>query len=452
MKSILFLTLWGWLIFPSSICTAQNAIIAQIDELVQPYVTTNNYSGTLLVYKNGKILMSKAYGKMNRSYDLDNQLDSRFFLASVSMIFTSAAIMKLADEGKIQLEDPLSKYLPDYKHGNRITIHDMLAQRSGIPRPGHSGNIEYNEITRFSHSAEDLIDYFKDYDLLFEPGTQYKHERSDYIMLARIIEKVSGQSFGAFLREQIFIPLGMSHTAHVDSEVAIIQNVSKGYAIKGVFGFQNAPFLDWSSKTGHASIYSTSEDLLKFAQAILDNELLSRESWSQTLSNHGDNVGYGWFIRPQFNQTCYQMNGRSPGYSSYFGIYPESDLVVVMLSNMYVSLPRTIGEQIAGIALEKDIDPLRLINQKLNEPDVSELLGTYQFGPDFYNPNGKASFNLIKGELIGDWGGLIPVDDGSRKFRKFIYRTFWSDIEFLENEKGEVTSMRFDEYIGVKVD
>lgn len=437
---------------PQSTQNSSVLISEQIDGLINPYVATNNYSGSVAVYKDGKMLLSKAYGKMNRSYDLDNHVDSKFFLASVSMIFTSAAIMKLVDEGKIKLDDPLSKYLPDYKHGSRITIHDMLAQRSGIPRPGNGGNIVYNDITRFAHSTEELIEYFDDYDLLFEPGTEYKHERSDYIMLAKIIEKTSGLSFGEYLRTKIFDPLEMTHTGHFEDETVLVKNLCKGYDIQGVYGVQNAPFLDWSSKTGHASIFSTSEDLVKFARAYLDRDLLSSRSWSQIFTNHGDDVGYGWFIRPQYDYTCYQMNGRSPGFSSFLGIYPESDLIVVMLSNMYIGLPRTIGEHIAGIVLEEEFSPLILSSKKFEEEEVADIVGTYQFGPDFYNPNGKVNIRLENGEIVGNWGGLIPVENESGQFRKFIYRRFWSDIEFLENYQGQVVKMSFDEFIGEKVE
>ncbi|WP_222983693.1 serine hydrolase domain-containing protein [Flagellimonas meishanensis] len=428
------------------------SIKKEIDLLVAPLVETNNYSGSIMVSRNDSILFQNSYGEMSREYNLKNQPDTKFFLASVSMIFTSAAILKLYEEGKLDLNDTLDKHLPWYKEASKITIHQMLSQRSGIPAIGRENNVDYDSITKFTHDTKALMDYFKEYDLLFNPGSKYNHGRSEYILLAHLIEKLSNKSFGTYLRDEIFEPLGMENSGHFNSEKEIIQNLAKGYAPKDIYDVESAYQIDWSSKTGHASIYSTVSDLQKFAKAILDKKLLSANSWKQILTDHGNNVGYGWFIRDHLNKKRYQMNGRSPGFSSYLAIYPEEGLIVVVLSNNYISLPSNIGMSIAAIIFNEPYQSLNLSRDKLEGYLSKSLVGNYQFDADFYVPNHKLEIKEKEGRLFCEWGPFIPVHDGTSKTLKYIIRTFWSTIEFVENEKGNIVTMMFDEHKGVKID
>lgn len=334
-----FLLLFNSLSFSESLKSGNEGtsddIVDKIDKLITPLVMTNNFAGTVLVIKGGKTIFSKSYGKMDFDNNIDNTSDSKFLLASTSMMFTASAIMKLVDENKISLDDKLSKFFPDFKNGEKISIHYMLTERTGIPR---IGDFTYNRITKHPQTPEKLISYFKDYDLLFEPGEEYNHGRNEYILLASIIEKVSGKSFGVYLKEEIFDPLGMKNTGHFsyDTNESDIVNLSKGWTEVGFIGLKRAPVIHWSAKTGHASIYSTAEDMGKFANAIANRELLSSKSWDAMLTDHyGDSFGYGLFISGshQEGNIKYVMNGRSPGYTSHFAIYPEQkNMIVIMLT------------------------------------------------------------------------------------------------------------------------
>lgn len=422
----------------------------EVDALIKPYVQTNNFSGSIWVSQNAKTIFSKAYGQMNRSYNLPNTIQTKFYLASVSMIFTSAAIMKLVEEKKLSLEDPLSKYLPDYKYGNRISLHNLMSQRSGIPPIGQNKKVDYDSITKFGHTCDKLIDYFKDDDLLFEPNSKYNHGRSDYILLAYIIEKVTGKSFGTYLKETIFDPLKMTNTGHSIGEKKIVPNLAVGYAPVGHYEVENAYQIDWTSKTGHGSIYSTAEDLNKFAIAILNNTFLSKESCQKIFTNYGDQVGYAWFIREHLDKKRFQMNGRSPGFSSYFAIYPDDKLVIVVLSNNYISLPPEIGKQVATLVFKKPITYTKLTMHKLSTTQAIRLTGKYKFDEKFYKPNFEMEISYKEGNLLASWGALIPIDNGKLNFNKFILRDYWSDIEFIENSKGEVEAMLYDGHKGIK--
>lgn len=367
------------------------------------------------------------------------------------MIFTSAAILKLDQDGKLSINDTLSNYFPEYKNAGNMTLHHMLSQRSGIPAIGYDGSINYDSITMLSQSTATLFDYFKDYELLFPPGSKYNHGRSEYILLAAIVERVSGKSFGDFLRDEIFEPLDMHDTGHYRDKQELVENLSVGYTPKDLYDVEPVTPIDWSSKSGHASIYSTSADLRKFGNAILNNNLLNKESWDLIFNDYGNQVGYGWFIRPHLNRTRFQMNGRSPGFSSYFAIYPEEKLSIVVLSNNYISLPANIGMSIAAIVLKEPYEVLNLSNAKISTEIRNKILGKYQFDAKFYVPNYTLEVRSEEGNLICDWGGFIPIDKGELNITNYILRTFWSSIQFIWNESGEIVEMNFDGHRGIKI-
>ena len=431
--------------------SAQEDINLKIDELVAPLVATNNFSGTIAIAKNGEMVMQKEYGEAVREYGVAHEPESKFYLASVSMIFTAAAVMKLRDEGKLKLDDPIGMYFPLYKNGETITIHHMLAQRSGIPAIGYNGSIDYNRMTKFAHSADSLFTYFQDYELLFEPGEKYNHGRSEYILLARLVEKLSGLPFGEYLRQEIFQPLNMNNTGHDPGDNQFIPKMAQGYAPAAAVSIERAPTLNWSSKTGHASIYSTTGDLLKFGKAALEKSILSAESWDKIFTDYGQQVGYGWFIRPHLGRERYQMNGRSPGYSSYLAIYPEEELVLAVLSNMYISLAANIGLDVAAIVLDEPYEPLPLSAEKINREEVAAFLGKYQFGPDFYRPNFLLEISYENGYLSTPWGWMIPVVRDNQSIRAFVLRPFWSYLEFKKDPDKGKWELKFDRFLGTKI-
>ncbi len=242
----------------------------------------------------------------------------------------------------------------------------------------------------------------------------------------------------------------MDNTGHYSGEKEIIKNLAKGYAPKNLYDLESAFQIDWSSKTGHGSIYSTVQDSQKFAQAALEDKLLSKDSWKEVFKNHGDNVGYGWFISKHLNRDLFQMNGRSPGFSSYLGIYPEENLIVIVLSNNYVSLPASVGKSIAAMSMNEPFEGLNLTNKSLNSNFAEKLVGSYKFDEKFYRPNFELEITYEDGHLISDWGGLIPIDNGNDNYKEYILRTYWSSIVFVEDESGNITHMKFDNHKGIK--
>ncbi len=167
----------------------------------------------------------------------------------------------------------------------------------------------------------------------------------------------------------------------------------------------------WSSKTGHASIYSTTGDLHKFAVAIQERKLLSEGAWNKIFTDYGSHWGYGWSVSPQDGYKRHQINGRSPGFSSYFGIYPNENLIVIMLSNIYISLPYFVGPSIAAIAMGENYEQLNLSTDPMATQFANEVIGSYRF-EDFYRPGGAVKISFKDGILYSDGNALIPVKEG----------------------------------------
>ncbi len=354
--------------------SSENEINKKIEEIIDPLVKSNNFSGSVLIKKDGREIFNRSYGLLNREKKIKNSSQTRFFLASVSAMFTAAAAMKLVDEGKLSLDAKVSKFFPDFKHGDKMTIHHLLTERTGIPRIGsQESDVNYTTLTESPQTLDDLIGYFKDYPLEFEPGSRYRHSRSSYILLAKIIELVSGKQFGEYLDKEILKPLGMNNTGHFayKDKYAEIPNLAYGYTQAGVTELELDQQIHWSSKTGHASVYSTAEDLAKFADALLSKKLLSADAWEKLVtSHHGERVGYGWFISPPDARKRYHMSGGSPGFSSYIAVFPDEKLTVIMLSNIRIGVPYFTAPKLASVVFGEPFEKLNLITP----PDVDKKL------------------------------------------------------------------------------
>ena len=428
-------------------------IAKKIDSLIGPLANSSNYSGKVLVQRGAELLFSKSYGFFDIEKQIKHSAQSKFLIGSVSAIFTSAAIMKLVDEGKLSVEDKLSKFLAGFPYGDKVSIHHLLTERSGLPRYG-TGRGHYKQLIQSPHTLEELVGFIKELQLQAEPGNRHIHSGSSFILLARIIEVVSGKGFGEFLKEEIFDPLGMKNTGHYSDKIqhGDIANLSIGYEQAGVTALNRAELIHWSSKIGHASIYSTTEDLHKFANAILNKQLLSAKSWQKMLSPYfGISLGYGISTVDQGSRRLHSRSGGSPGFSSFFAVYPDDDLVIIMLSNIKIHVPYFTVPNIAAIVFNEPYEKLNLKNPPhLDATFAQQFLGEYQFDEHFYNPNGTVTISYKDGLLWSDGAPMLPVLDDQGNIIKFINRRFWSRLEFKSDHTGNISELKFDDYTGTK--
>ncbi|MCI0490680.1 MAG: beta-lactamase family protein [Blastocatellia bacterium] len=278
-------------------------IEARVDAYVKPFIEMRAFSGAILIAKGGRVLLSKGYGMANYELGVPNTPQTRFHIASISKPFTAAAIMILQERGLLKVDDLLTKYIPDYPGGDKITLHHMLTHTSGIQNV--NGFPDYNEKSKFPQTTATIVEMFKNKPLLFEPGEKYSYSNSNYNLLAYIIEKVSGLGYGEFLKQNIFDPLDMRDTAHDGYAGKIIENRASGYAPVGTLGLENAPYLDWTIKTGNGSLYSTVEDLYKWDRALYTEKVLKKSTLEKVFKEP-----YGWFISKRFNRNVIRYTAR----------------------------------------------------------------------------------------------------------------------------------------------
>jgi CubicO group peptidase (beta-lactamase class C family) len=414
----------------------------QVDAYVKPYLDIGGFNGTVLIAKKGKVLLSKGYGMANYELNVPNTPQTKFHLASVSKSFTAAAIMLLEERGLLNVNDPLKKFIPDYPNGDKITVHHLLTHTSGIANVNNFP--DYDAKSRFPQTPASLVEMFKNTPLIMQPGERYNYSNSNYNLLAYIIEKVSGKSYGEFLKVNIFEPLEMKDTGHDEQAGTLLKNRASGYVPMGISGLENAPYLDWTSKTGNGSLYSTVEDLYRWDRALYTEKILKKPTLERMFAPHVEGVGYGWFISQRHNRRAIRMSGRSPGFSAELQRYVDDDVCVIVLSNNYAPTAIPIADDVAAITLgEKYEIPKLAAPVKLNPKIYDAYVGRYQFGADFFVPGGIYAVEKRSDQMYMAYTvkGSISAALTPQSETEFFNRTFWATIIFVKNDKGEVTNL-----------
>ncbi len=404
----------------------------KVDEYIQPFLEIKNFSGSVLMAKDGQIFVCKGYGMANYELDVPNTPETRFHIASISKTFTAAAILLLEERGLLSVDDHLVKFIPDYPSGDRITIHHLLTHTSGIPNINDF--LEYNAKSKLPQTPESIIAMFKNRRLIMPPGEKFSYSNSNYNLLAFIIEELSSKSYGAFLKENIFDPLGMKETSHDARPQDLIKNRASGYVPVGLAGLENASYLDWSIKTGNGSLVSTVNDLYKWDRALYTDEVLKRATRERMFT-----VPYGWFVGNKHNRRVVRYNGRSPGFQCEIQRYIDDDACLIVLSNNYSGTASLMIDDLAAILFgEEYVVPRLASSSRVDEKTAGSVIGIYQGGQDFVRPGARILVEKKDDHLVLNWGGgyistLISLADGS-----FLDRLFGGRVVFQRDERGEV--------------
>jgi CubicO group peptidase (beta-lactamase class C family) len=429
----------------------QTSVASAIDAYIQPYVATNNFSGQVLVRRGSQVVYEKSFGEADREQHWAVTPDTRFHVASMSMQLTAAAVLRLVDQGKLTLDTRVSDVVPSVRGGERITIRNLLEQRSGLS--DINARSEYNDILQHPQTPASLVSVIAKDSLLFEPGTKYLHEEhSAFNLLALIIERKTGRAFPDAMRRLLFAPAGMRNSAADNDASSCSTDAARGYAPLGVADLTAAPKIYWSAKGGNASACTTARDVARFVDSVFHGRLLASTSRAVVIDSAGPTVGYGWFRRKnaRFNEFAYTMSGRAPGFASFVIYLPREDLTVVALSNIYSSTPGDIGYDVAAIALGLPYKKFA-VQLPLLPPDSLALdSAKFTFPADFYQPNATLSFVKKGAELFLRWPSddlspLIPLDRDH-----LIDRAYWEPVTVRRDERGVPRSITYDRFEGTR--
>jgi len=248
------------------------------DEFVKGFTASGKFRAVIFVAKDGKPLYQRAFGNAVESWAIPDALTTKFELASLTKQLTGAAILLLAQDGKLKLDDPVAKYYSEAPAAWReITILQLVHHTSGLPN---------NEITDYSkglcasYSPDELIKTFRDRPLKFVPGTSWSYTNTEYYLLAYIIERLSGERYADFLTHRIFTPLAMTDSGFA-STLAVIPQMAEGYVRDGN-SLRHRDYYDRSLELGAGGIYSTASDMLRWSMALDGNTLL-QDRWRQEM-------------------------------------------------------------------------------------------------------------------------------------------------------------------------
>ena len=450
LKQIVFVV--GFVIC-AGVATAQHiSTDAALDTYVQQYVHTENFAGDVLITKDGKVLFEKAYGFADREHHVPNTFATRFHIASMSMQFTAAAVLRLADTGAIKLDDHVGTFIPGIEGADKITIRDLLTERSGLP--DINALPDYDSILQHHQTPASLIAKIEGQPLLFEPGSKFLHEEhSAYNLLAVIVEKKTGSPFATSVEKLVFHPMRLMSSGIDDDSPPHPALMARGYAPEGTFGLKLAHSIHWSGKTGNASVYTTASDEARWVDELFRGDALSASSREAALDT-SQRVGYGWFKGndKRFGQTTYSMNGRAPGFSSFVLYLPDQKTTIVVLSNIYSSATTTIGNDIAAITLGLPYEPLHFRQPAPDAAELKSCTGTFRFGADFFQPNADVTLSANDSELLMHWpsgevSALVPLTKDH-----FVDRSYWEDVTLKRDSSGHAVVLHYDRFQGLAKD
>lgn len=325
---------------------------------IDAFMQAQNFHGAVLIAKGDQVLFKGAYGLANREHAIPNSPQTVFRIGSVTKQLTAVAILLLQEQGKLNVSDPLSKYLPTFPNGENITLHHLLSHSSGIATITdlpHFASFQLQPTTPLK-----TITQYQQLQPHFPPGSDCEYSDPGYIILGAIIEIASGKSYEEYLRESIFAPLGMSATT-IDQQQVIIPQRAAGYAINKNDQIIPAGYIDMSFPHAAGALVSTVEDLYKFNRALQNNTLLSPASLKALFSIQASNASrkiaysYGFRIGPQnrFMEECDSSVighfGSIEGFEAASLLYADG-LMIILLSNVEKTPVRSMHIALAQLA------------------------------------------------------------------------------------------------------
>lgn len=311
---------------------------------ITAYAQEHDFSGTILVVEQGRILYRRSFGLAERAFAVRATDSTRYRVASITKLFTSVLVLQLVDQGRIALDAPVSTYLPDYPGAgaDRITVHHLLNHTSGLPQYDQVASLQEaleNGIEQYQRpqTAAQLLDRCCTAAPVRDPGSGFDYNNADYILLGRIVERVSGLSYEELLRERILRPLGLADTG-IAYQHAVLPRLAPTYyyrsetnaLINDLPGYHQ----NWDAA---GAMYSTAADLRTFADALFGGTLLQRETLERMLTPGLDDYGYGlWsysFTRGGLRHRVAKRPGRIMGANVVLYRLIDRDATVVILAN-----------------------------------------------------------------------------------------------------------------------
>jgi len=320
-----------------------------IDILMKKFIKLDQFSGSILLAKHGNVLYAKAFGDADKDHHVKNNLKTKYDICSMGKIFTGVSILQLEERGKLNVEDPVINYLEDFPLGNKITIHHLLSHTSGTG--SYFRHTDYKLKKSEIRNVNDILPLIYEQKLRFDnPGERFAYSNSGIVILGAIIEKVTGQTYSDYIKENILIPAKMDNTG-IKFLDDVVENRATGY-IKTISGQFHKNIYEVPTAGPAGGILSTVEDLLKLDQALYGSVLLSDTSKQKMFTALNDDYGYTLQVESRHGNKIVGHGGGAPGFTSNFSRYLKDKYTLIVLSN-YDRIAREVSYGIESIVYNK---------------------------------------------------------------------------------------------------
>jgi CubicO group peptidase (beta-lactamase class C family) len=422
----------------------------QFDQILNEEFSPEEPGATAIVVVKGEIVYHKAFGMANLELDVKMKPEMVFEIASITKQFTAVSILMLVEQGKLKLDDNITKFIADYpNHGHHISIHHLLTHTSGIKN--YTDMASWPSIWRKDFEPMAFIDFFKDAPMDCAPGEAYNYSNSAYHILGVIIEKASGLTYKKFIETNIFEPIGMN-SSYYGTTSKIIKNRASGYQKEE--NYINPEYLSSTQKYSAGAIMSTVKDLFIWNSSIRSNKLLKKGTIELAFANYqlnnGEkiNYGYGWGINEINGSPTVEHNGSVFGFSTNSIYLPNEDVFIAVFTNCDSYVPDAFTPKIAAIAMGK---PYPDIKEKItiDTERLKKFVGVYDFADSSSRVITIEGNQLYSQRESGGKYKIIPTT-----MNTFFYDFGTATIEFQENgdEIKATFSHRINVTTGIKTD
>ena len=408
-------------------------LTAKAEAYLAAQARVNQFSGSVLVARADDILLAKGIGLANIEHYVPNIPQTKFRLGSITKQFTATAILLLAQQGKLSLEDLASKHVENCPDAWKpVTIHHLLTHTSGIP--SFTGLPGYRAAQPLPSPPAKTLELVRDMPLEFAPGEKFAYSNSGYVLLGQIIENVSGQSYAEFVRQNIFEPLAMLDSGYDDPK-KILPHRAAGYRIGDTP--TNAAYLDMTIPHAAGALYSTALDLHRWSRALDAGKLLPPEAATKMFTPVKEKYGYGWFIDQQFGRKRVYHGGGINGFTTELFRYPDDQICVVVLSNTESRAAGQVARDLAAMVFSESYDlPQERRFITVEEKILGTLAGQYEIatGP---------TLTIIhdKGRLLAQLPGQSQFELRPESPEKFFVKEAGAEITFVKDADGQITHL-----------
>jgi CubicO group peptidase (beta-lactamase class C family) len=407
-------------------------VTAPIDSLLQAYTALHKFNGTVLVARGGVILLEKGYGYRQAANRVPHDKTSIFQIGSVTKQFTTAIIQKLQAAGKLTVQDTIGKYFLQFPRGDSITIENLMLHTSGIYNYTNDKTFMENEVTKPAN-REKMMATFRDKPASFTPGANYQYSNSNYLLLGYIIESVTKKPYEQVVREYIFKPLKMTNSGF-DFTHLQRKEKSTGYFVLNEKDTVTAPIVDSSVSFAAGAIYSTTQDLYRWHQALQKNSILTKAQEEKAVTPVKNNYGYGWVIDSLYGKKVVTHGGGIHGFTSDLLRIPSDDVCIVLLSNTSSPVLHNIAKSIVAILYNKPYEvPQAKKAITLPEEKLKQYVGEYTI-----NEKLQLIITLKDGGLIASPTGQPTAVLHAEKEDRFFVTAPEVQLQFTRNEKQEI--------------